>query len=423
MRKILIISLLFLSIILSQQTEVSAHTTIGDHDGTPSLFRSNDHELNPINTFGQAHVPGPLGYVWLGGGLNHYLSDPDLPPGYQSPFTTYEKPIQAAGGAYSPESAILVSLAHRDNVGDLVFAINFSQPKSFGSNPTFHYNNITLYIPAPVVDKHGELVQDGFEPVGRIDWGKGDVSNIVTTVTDNYGRIFVTKADMQDPFKPSSSGSDRHYVGTLSAGQVSEANFIIDIDENAKFGKYFAALAIEVDGESIQIGEVPIYLNEKVKFEVSGYTPTTLRVGDTGRVVRVELRNTGSVKADSVRVQLRVGSFYSGTLTDFLGTVIPGESKVAFFTIDVDSKAVPREYAFDLRLDWTQEDNPLDDTLRLSFNLEPPATPVATVILLLVAAVAVGSYLLARQRRVAFKLPRLKRWNSDVDCLPEANRE
>ncbi|MEM2942400.1 MAG: hypothetical protein QXT81_03150, partial [Candidatus Bathyarchaeia archaeon] len=193
------------------------------------------------------------------------------------------------------------------------------------------------------------------------------------------------------------------------AGHVSEANFIVDIDENAKFGKYFAPLAIEVDGKSIQIGEVPIYLNEKVKFEVAGYTPTTLRVGDTGRVVRVELRNTGSVKADSVRVQLRVGNFYSGTLTDFLGTVITGESKVAFFTIDVDSKAIPREYAFDLRLDWTQEDNPLDDTLRLSFELEPPAAPVTMMILLLIVAVAVGWYLLVRRRGVSFKLPRLKR--------------
>jgi len=217
------------------------------------------------------------------------------------------------------------------------------------------------------------------------------------------------RLDLKDPFKPSSSGSDKHYVGTLPAGQVSEANFIIDIDENAKFGKYFAVLAIEVDGKSIQIGEVPIYLNEKVKFEVASYTPTTLRVGDSGRVIRVELKNAGSVKADSVRIQLRVGNFYSGTLTDFLGTMIAGESKVAFFTVDVDSKAIPRDYAFDLRLDWTQEDNPLDDTLRLPFDLQSPAAPVATIIFILMAAIAAGWYFLVRRRKVVIKLPRLKR--------------
>ncbi len=217
------------------------------------------------------------------------------------------------------------------------------------------------------------------------------------------------RLDLKDPFKPSSSGSDKHYVGTLPAGQVSEANFIIDIDENAKFGKYFAVLAIEVDGKPIQIGEVPIYLNEKVKFEVASYTPTTLRVGDSGRVIRVELKNAGSVKADSVRIQLRVGNFYSGTLTDFLGTMIAGESKVAFFTVDVDSKAIPRDYTFDLRLDWTQEDNPLDDTLRLSFDLQSPAAPVATMIFILIAAIAAGWYFLVRRRKVVIKLPRLKR--------------
>jgi len=217
------------------------------------------------------------------------------------------------------------------------------------------------------------------------------------------------RLDLKDPFKPSSSGSDKHYVGTLPAGQVSEANFIIDIDENAKFGKYFAVLAIEVDGKPIQIGEVPIYLNEKVKFEVASYTPTTLRVGDSGRVIRVELKNAGSVKADSVRIQLRVGNFYSGTLTDFLGTMIAGESKVAFFTVDVDSKAIPRDYTFDLRLDWTQEDNPLDDTLRLSFDLQSPAAPVATMIFILIAAIAAGWYFLVRRRKVVIKLPRLER--------------
>lgn len=214
---------------------------------------------------------------------------------------------------------------------------------------------------------------------------------------------------LKDPFKPSSSGSDKHYVGTLPTGQISEANFIIDIDDNAKFGKYFAVLAIETDGQSIQIGEVPIYLNEKVKFEVASSAPTTLRVGDSGRVIRVELKNTGSVKADSVRIQLRVGNFFSGTMTDFLGTMIAGESKVAFFTIDVDSKAPPRNYTFDLRLDWTQEDNSLDDTLGLSFDLQPPAAPITTMFFLLIAAVAAGWYFLVRRRKVVIKLPGLKR--------------
>jgi len=194
--------LVLLTITLSQVTGVSAHTTLGDLNGASPFFRSNDHELNPTNAFGRAHVPGPLGHVWPGGGLNYYLADSTLSPGYQSPFTSFVKPVQAAAATYSPEGAILTSTTQQDNVGDLIFAINFSQPEAFTGNPTFRYNNITMYIPAPVVDKRGELLQDGFEPAGRINWEAGDVSNIVTTITDDYGKIFVTRADMQDPFGP-----------------------------------------------------------------------------------------------------------------------------------------------------------------------------------------------------------------------------
>lgn len=184
---------------------IYAHTTLGEPNGQPPYFRSNDNELNPTNTFGTAHVPGPLGYVWPGGGSNFYTGVAGF-PGYQSPFENYEEPLQAAGSSYSPEGAILTSSPTHDNVGDLIFAINFSQANAFitptNPSPTFRYNNISLYIPAPFQDKSGELVQDGFEPAGGINWTLGDASNILTTLTADYGSILVTKADMNDPFGP-----------------------------------------------------------------------------------------------------------------------------------------------------------------------------------------------------------------------------
>jgi len=192
--------------LLFQIPQISAHTTLGKISGEPPFFKINDHELNPSNSFGNAHVPGPLAYVWPGSGLKIYLNNLNLPPGYQSPFETFESPLQLAGNSYSPEGAILTSTQTRDSVGDFIIAINFSQPKAFitseNPKPIFIFKNISIYIPAPIVDKYGNLLQDGFEPYGRINWLAGDSSNIVTTLTDDYGRILVTKADMNDPFAP-----------------------------------------------------------------------------------------------------------------------------------------------------------------------------------------------------------------------------
>jgi len=197
---------------------VSAHTTLGDFNGSPQFFRSNDNELNPSNSFGTAHVPGPLGFVWPGSGLDSYTGLSLNPPGYQNPFTTYENPLQLATHSYSPEGAILTSMPDHDNVGDLIFAINFSQPKLFHPNSVFNYSSLVIYIPAPIFDRTGNLIQDGFKPTLGINWGdvgipaqytynngnvvEGSNANIVTTITDDYGSISVQRAGPTDPFGP-----------------------------------------------------------------------------------------------------------------------------------------------------------------------------------------------------------------------------
>ena len=184
---------------------VQAHTVLGDMTGIAPYFRKNDHERNPTNTFSQSLVPGPVGYVWPGSGSNTYLNDPSIPPGYQSPFQGYELPLQAIGNKYSPEGAILTSVGNRDSVGDFVFAINFSKPEAFvtpsNPSPSFKYKSLTIYIPAPLKSKAETLEQDGFEPVG-INWRLGETTNIITTLTDNYGNIFVAQCGPRDPFGP-----------------------------------------------------------------------------------------------------------------------------------------------------------------------------------------------------------------------------
>ena len=209
------IAILMIALALCLIAPVEAHTTIGNLTGSDPLYRLNDHELNPEDASRRYHVPGPLGYVWPGSGVNMYSGVASYPPGYQSPFTTYEKPLQVAGTAYAPEGAILTSTGDHDSVGDLIFAINFSQPTLFtAAGADFNYSSLALYIPAPVFDKTGKLIQDGFEPAGGLNWDLGENTNIVTTLTDNYGSIFVTRADKNDPYMP---GSWLIYI-TPSAG-------------------------------------------------------------------------------------------------------------------------------------------------------------------------------------------------------------
>jgi len=205
---------------------------------------------------------------------------------------------------------------------------------------------------------------------------------------------------LKPPFAASSSSSDQIYVGNIAPGQPSEVDFIVDVASDAQFGQYSIVLGEQAGGSMIPIGQVSLYINEKVNFEITSVTPDTVSSGDSGRVIQVALKNAGSVKADSVRVQLRVGNFFTGTLTDFLGTMLAGETKVAFFTVDIDSKAQPGPFNLDLRLDWTQDNNALDNTQTLTLHIVAPGPPVTLIAIGVVAVVAVCGYVLVRRRRM-----------------------
>jgi len=207
---------------------------------------------------------------------------------------------------------------------------------------------------------------------------------------------------LEEPFKPSSAGSDVFFLGTLQPGQVNEADFYLDVSDAAQFGSYNLRLVTDSSGSAgqVEIGQIPLYVSEKVRFELVQVEPKVVRAGDSGVSIRVTIKNVGSVTADSVRVQLRVGNYFTGTLTDFLGTMGPGESETAYLTVDVDAKAQPQTYKMDLRLDWSQSNNSLDHTLPVDLQvaaaeLPIPLIAVAAVLLALVVVVVV------RRRRKA----------------------
>lgn len=205
----------------------------------------------------------------------------------------------------------------------------------------------------------------------------------------------------EEPFKPSSAGSDVFFLGTVQPGQVSEADFYLDISKTAQFGSYNLRLVTDSSGATgqVEIGQIPLYVSEKARFEVTQVEPKTLHAGDSGASIRVTIKNVGGVTADSVRVQLKVGNYFTRTLTDFLGTMGLGESKTAYFTVDVDSKALPQVYKMDLRLDWTQSDYSLGDTLPLELQVSAAELPLPLIAVGVVLIALVVGVLVRRRRK------------------------
>ncbi len=293
----------------------------------------------------------------------------------------------------------------------LVYTVNIDSAAKDG---TYRYNLVVSYNSARELQQvtntltidvpiwRGELHIQGVLTVPtKIYPGSKQVLLKVGIVNSGMGaaKDLLLKLALKPPFTASSSSSDQVYVGNIAPSQGTEADFIVDVADGSNFGQYSITLGEQSGQNLLPIGDLTLYVNEKVHFTIVSVTPDTVSAGDSGRVISVALKNSGSVKADSVRVQLRVGNFFTGTLTDFLGTMLAGETKVAFFTVDVDSKAQPGNYSLDLRLDWTQDNNPLDNTQTLALVVATPAPPVTLIAVGIIVLLIIVAYVFVRRRR------------------------
>ncbi|MEM2576384.1 MAG: hypothetical protein QW476_00350, partial [Candidatus Bathyarchaeia archaeon] len=208
-----------------------------------------------------------------------------------------------------------------------------------------------------------------------------------------------------EPFKQSSTSSNEAFIGTIKPNQVTQVRFLIDVDKKAKPGNYALNLYAIEDSNKYLIGLINFIIAEKAEFTIIEAKPTSFQAGDLGVTFKITLKNNGNVKAESVRVKLLAGNYFSGTLTDFLGTINPGESKTAFFLVDIDGKTPPNNYTVNLRIEWIQDEiYNLNDTLPININVTWRYSIVILAVIAMVIIIAVSLFILKR-KRVIFKKP------------------
>ena len=236
--------------------------------------------------------------------------------------------------------------------------------------------------------------------------------NTVTVAIANSGNGLVKDVqvflELEPPFQLGSSGANQIFLGNLPAGQATSADFHVDVMPNATFGQYELTLEQVVNNQYLPIGQVPIYVSEKAMFNILSINPDILHPGDSGVVVTVQVENEGTVLAESVRVDLLVGNDITGTLSDFLSDIPPGQNKTAIFTLTVDPSMPVGSYSVGLRFDWDQYDNQyaLDHTYLITLNIEPGGyTTYAPIAAAAVAIVCVG-YFVAKKVLPKRKAPK-----------------
>jgi hypothetical protein len=174
---------------------VSAHFTLGDLTGTYN-YHTNDFD---------PHVPGVIGYVWPGGGLDTYSGSPasvtvNNAPGYQAPYPNGNPPgapstswYQLEGDTYAPFGAILAG-----STGDLIFAVNATACANQGGEPT----STTACTGTPAGTREPDMQWDYITIYIPPGFTVPDASQVVTSFTNDYSNTIVTAVSPSDRYAP-----------------------------------------------------------------------------------------------------------------------------------------------------------------------------------------------------------------------------
>lgn len=207
----------------------------------------------------------------------------------------------------------------------------------------------------------------------------------------------VSSTDMIDVDPETSS----HTLEALYPGVLPERpmKFTITLSEDIPAGVYILELPLSYEyqsdvrmtvGQSIILGEpdldhtniytnvnttlqIPIIVKPAAKFEVTNVTGTLVS-GGTG-VVNVTYTNTGELTAeDAIARIVAMKPLSAARSTKSLGTIEPGESRTATFTISSDVGTLAKNYGIDSEIKYIDEngDDTFSTSMKISLPLEEP---------------------------------------------------
>jgi hypothetical protein len=164
--------------------------------------------------------------------------------------------------------------------------------------------------------------------------------------------------DLEEPFSLSKSYESSYNLGTLSGGQAKDAEFLINVDTEAKKMTYKIPMFVEYRDSSNNLLKEEFELNLDVKgkpeLEIIEYhlVPETVRAGGSAKIY-LTIVNKGEEKAESIIVEAIERSeqpFDFTSKNDYIGVLEPGQEAEVVLSTDVKSIAEEKTYQLNLRI-------------------------------------------------------------------------
>lgn len=197
----------------------------------------------------------------------------------------------------------------------------------------------------------------------------GDTNVKLMVVVINVGNYVAKElrlnlSPVRGIISPSSPGADTFLIPALPPNQATEVTFLIDVDENARPGRYEAQLISKLGNVTL-----PIQVGEKARFKLTKFSiPGKPKPGDRGVKLTVMLENEAKVTAKDMVLEV-ITPYLVGTTSAALGEIPPKSEASVIMEVDIDKNA-PLRVPVNVKISWKQEDRSLYQVIHTEIRLE-----------------------------------------------------
>jgi len=271
----------------------------------------------------------------------------------------------------------------------------------------YYFKDDSVTIPVPVTVRPIAMpAVVSVESLGLHAGGEGYLAITMNNTGQDTGRdasVYLVPSGVS-PLVPSTNGI---YIGDFAPGNITTARFKITVAQDADptqtypIGVYLKYTDYEGNIVQSPLVNTGMDFKERIRFAAQE-DPIILHPGKTD-VVNVTYTNVGSQPAFNAQARISVvDPFTSEDDTAYLGTILPGQSATALFSIKADGTATPKTYSINSEIQYSDLSNTeyTSDTIRVLATVEDETTPVLLpVVALLIVIAGVIGYIVYRKAR------------------------
>lgn len=271
----------------------------------------------------------------------------------------------------------------------------------------YYFKDESVTLPVPVTVRPIAVpTVVRVESLGLHAGGEGYLAITMNNTGQDTGRdasVYLVPSGAS-PLVPATNGI---YIGDFAPGNTTTARFKITVAEDADptqtypIGVYLKYTDYEGNIVQSPLENTGMDFKQKVTFQ-AGSDPIILHPGKTD-VVNVTYTNIGTSPAFNAQARISVvDPFTSEDDTAYLGTILPGQSANAIFSIKTNGGTTQKTYSINSEIQYTDLSNTeyTSDTIRVLATVEDETTSfVLPVVLLIIVIAGVIAYIVYRKTR------------------------